>query len=72
MKSYDVANAILNLWVKNCNKSSGEMNKEDLDIPIYVEAGDFIIPIKDVYYGFADNTLAIIIKTTAPTLSKVV
>lgn len=37
MKAYELAYSILNLWVQNCNKSSGEMNKDNLDIPVYFD-----------------------------------
>ena len=49
MKAYELAYAILNLWVQNCNKSSGEMDKKNLDIPVYFDNES------DGWYGVIEN-----------------
>ena len=49
MKAYELAYTILNLWVQNCNKSSGEMNKDNLDIPVYFDNE------ADCWYGVIEN-----------------
>ncbi len=41
MNAYDIAQKILSLWSANCNKCSGEILKDSLDIPVYYQVSKY-------------------------------
>jgi hypothetical protein len=52
MDSYDIAKSILNLYQENVDKSSGEMNKDKLIVPLFfdsIEDGK-MFEIEDVFF----------------------
>jgi hypothetical protein len=48
--SYDIANAILELWKEHAHKHSGEIDKCYMCVPIFVNHNDEIFKIKTVKF----------------------
>ncbi len=60
MDSYEIAQQILKLYQQHANKSSGEISKNNLEIPLFFETpDDFIHQITTVLY---DEKFGIILK----------
>ena len=58
MDSLDIANKILQLYQQNVDKSSGSINKNNLQINLYIKNGDKLQIVTDIEYI---NNIGIII-----------
>lgn len=48
--SYDISQKILKLYSQNVDKSSGQMNKDSLTIPLYFNTVNEMHKVQDVFY----------------------
>jgi hypothetical protein len=58
MDSLDIANKILQLYQQNVDKSSGSINKNNLQINLYIKNGDKLQLVTNIEYI---NNIGIII-----------
>jgi hypothetical protein len=70
MNAYDIAQKILSLWSANCNKCSGEILKDSLDIPVYYRVTGYEpdkhnrLKINNVYVEYLNSKPIIILETS--------
>lgn len=50
MDAYEIGKKILEIYSANVDKSSGEINKNSMSMPIYTQVNDSLIRIHSVTY----------------------